>query len=161
MKAATINELKNELIHLHRDEVVELCLRLARFKKENKELLSYLIFEAHDEQQYRENVKQLMNELFEEINFKNAYLAKKSLRKILRITNKYIKYSGNKETETELLLHYCGLLQSSGIPYKTNKVLFNIFQNQVKKINAAIATLHEDLQYDYHKKLDILNETDN
>ncbi|MDB5226248.1 MAG: hypothetical protein JWN78_441 [Bacteroidota bacterium] len=156
MKAATINELKNELIHLHRDEVVELCLRLARYKKENKELLSYLLFEAHDEPQYRENVKQLMNEQFEEINFKNVYLAKKSLRRILRITNKYIKYSGNKETEAELLLHYCGLLKDSGIPYTTNKVLFNIFQTQVKKINAAISTFHEDLQYDYVKKLEDL-----
>ena len=152
MKAATISELKNELIHLHRDEVAELCLRLARFKKENKELLSYLLFESHDEEQFRENVKQQMNEQFEEINFKNAYLAKKSFRKILRTTNKYIKYSGNKETETELLLHFCGLMQQSSISYKNNKVLFNIYQNQVKKINAAIDTLHEDLQYDYRKK---------
>ncbi len=48
MKAASIQELKQELQHTSLKEITELCLRLARFKKENKELLTYLLFEASD-----------------------------------------------------------------------------------------------------------------
>ena len=38
MKAATLNEIKQELTNLPSTRVLELCLRLGRFKKENKEL---------------------------------------------------------------------------------------------------------------------------
>jgi hypothetical protein len=43
MKAASILELKQELQHTSSKEIVELCLRLARFKKENKELLTFFL----------------------------------------------------------------------------------------------------------------------
>ena len=46
MKAATLNELRKELQALSSKELVEICLRLAKYKKESKELLTYLIFEA-------------------------------------------------------------------------------------------------------------------
>ena len=46
MKAATVAQLKKELQFKSQEEIMELCLRLARFKKENKELLTYLLFES-------------------------------------------------------------------------------------------------------------------
>src|SRR5258706_10709350 len=105
MKAATVHELKEKLSHLSSDELLELCTRLARFKKENKELLTYLLFEAHDEQAYMENVKIGIDNAFTEIQHGNSlYLVKKSLRKILRSTNKYIRYTGSREAEIQLLL---------------------------------------------------------
>jgi hypothetical protein len=48
MKTATIQEIKQELLALPHNELVELMLKLARSKKENKELLTFLLFEAHD-----------------------------------------------------------------------------------------------------------------
>ena len=54
MKTASISELKQELQYRSEKEIMELCLRLARFKKENKELLTYLLFEAQDEEAYLE-----------------------------------------------------------------------------------------------------------
>ena len=156
MKFASLSEIKNELVHLQQQDLTELCLRLARYKKENKELLSYLLFEAHDEQAYRNAVKKLIDEQFIEITQTNLYLVKKSLRKILRITNKHIKYSGNKETEAELLIYFCKTLKESKIPYTTNKVLTNLFQSQIKKITNTITAMHEDLQYDYEKQLSAL-----
>src|SRR5580704_14422296 len=105
MKAATATELKEELKHLQAPDLLELCMRLARFKKENKELLTYLLFEAHDEQAYIESVKEFINRGFAEIPKGNSlYLVKKSLRKILRNTNKYIRYTGSKTVEIQLLL---------------------------------------------------------
>jgi hypothetical protein len=40
MKTATIQEIKQELLALPHSELAELTLRLARSKKENKELLT-------------------------------------------------------------------------------------------------------------------------
>jgi hypothetical protein len=157
MKAATLHEIKNEIAHLHPAQITELCLRLARFKKENKELLSYLLFEAHNEEEYRNNVKAMMDEEFNSINSKNLYLAKKSLRKILRMANKFARYSGNTETLVDLLLHFCTLLNESGIAYQKSKVLFNLYEAQLKKAKTNIDILHEDLQYDYLKLLERLS----
>jgi hypothetical protein len=153
MKAATINELKQELAHLPPAKVQELCLRLARFKKENKELLTYLLFEAQDTAAYISSVKQEMDAQFDGINKSNVYFVKKTLRKILRITNKYIRYSGLEAVEIELLLCFCTTMKGLNIPLNKNPVLLNIYQNQLKKINKTVATLHEDLQYDYLKEV--------
>lgn len=153
MKAASLQEIKQELKERTPAQLAELCLRLGRFKKENKELLTYLLFEAADQQQYIRSVKEEMESQFADINRSNLYIAKKSLRKILRGTNKYIRYTGDKVVETELLLHYCTLFHGSRIPYHKSTALVKLYQGQLKKINTAIAALHEDLQYDYERQV--------
>ena len=157
MKAATINELKQELLNEKPAKLVELCIRLARFKKENKELLTYLLFEAHDTEAYIKSVIQEMGINFETINKSNAYFVKKTLRKILRITNKFIRYSGSDIVATELLIHFCKTVQQMDKLITTNQIIINIYQNQLKKINKAIAAMHEDLQYDYLKEVETLS----
>jgi len=154
MKTATVHEIKQELSTTKPADLVELCLRLARFKKENKELLTYLLFEAHDEQGYIESVKKEISELFAEINQSNVYYAKKSLRKIIRIINKYCRYSASKQTETELRIFFCSTLQSSPISLHRNPAITKLFETQLKKINEVLNTLHEDLQYDYRRDLE-------
>ena len=156
MKAASINELKQELNLVSPAKLLELCVRLARYKKDNKELLSYLLFDAHDEPGYIAAVKAEMDEQFREINTSNLYFAKKTLRKILRLTNKYIRYTASKSAEVELLLYYCQALSSSGIAFKKNTALNNLYLAQQKKISKVVATMHEDLQYDYLRELDSL-----
>jgi hypothetical protein len=153
MKAATIHELKQEMVNLSQKELVELCLRLGRFKKENKELLTYLLYEAHDETGYIASVKKEIDELFETINLSQLYFAKKTLRKILRFISKHTRYTGSKHAETEWLLHFCRRINESGIPVEKSPVLANLYNNQVKKIQAVISSMHEDLQYDYLKEL--------
>jgi hypothetical protein len=156
MRSSSIHEIKQELTALKAGEVTALCLRLARFKKENKELLTYLLFEAQDEQQFIKDSKQEIEALFGEINLSHVYFAKKTLRKILRIINKYARYSGNKQTDMEMRIFFCQQLKASGIPIKQNSVINNIFEGQLKKIQASLATLHEDLQHDYSKEIETL-----
>ena len=156
MKAATINELKQELLNTSPLKVQELCLRLARFKKENKELLTYLLFEAHNPAGYIENVKNVMSLQFTDINKSNVYFVKKTLRKILRTANKYTRYSGLATVEIELLTYFCSSMKELDISIDNNPVLSNIFQNQLKKINKAMTTIHEDLQYDYRREINKL-----
>lgn len=157
MKAASISELKIELLNTPAEELVELCLRLSKFKKENKELLTYLLFESFDEAAYVANIKAEMQLQFEEINTSSLYFVKKSLRKILRTLNKYIRYTGSVETEVSLLLSFCFTLKASGIPFEKNLVIKNMYQNQLKKIAKAIATMHEDLQFEYIRSLETLS----
>jgi hypothetical protein len=156
MKAASISEIKQELQNTPSKEVIELCLKLARFKKENKELLSYLLFESHDLESYTAEVKTMMDELFKEVNTSNLYFAKKNLRRILRNINKHIRYTGSKQMEAVTLIHFCTLLRSSGISLKKSIPLQKLFAQQIKKIKAAIADLHEDIQYDLIKEMEKL-----
>ena len=153
MKAATLSELKAELHTIPPSQLMELCLHLAKYKKENKELLSYLLFDAGDEQGYIKSVKDEIDEQLLNLNKSSLYLAKKTLRKILRTTNKHIRYSGLKRTEVDLLIYFCRKLKNSGVPIYKSVVLSNLYQRQIQKIKKALATLHEDLQYDYEEEL--------
>jgi len=156
MKASTINELKQELVNTPASALIELCLRLARFKKENKELLTYLLFEAHDVSAYIQSVKNAMALQFADINKSNVYFVKKTVRKILRTAKKYIRYSGLAIVEVELLIYFCESMRELNIPIIKNPVLLNIYQNQLKNINKALKGMHEDLQYDYLKAINKL-----
>lgn len=156
MKAASINEIKQELKNIQANELTELCIRLAKYKKENKELLHFLLFESYDLNGYIDNVKKEVTDQFKEINRTNIYFTKKSLRKILRATNKYIRYTGSKQAEAELVTFFCTTLKTSGIPIHRSTALTNLYKNQLKKINKVVQTLHEDLQYDYLKILEEL-----
>lgn len=156
MKAATIHEIKQELVTLKPAVLAELCLRLGKFKKENKELLTYLLFEAHDEQAYLNGIKNEIDDEFSTINLSHLYFAKKSLRKIVRVINKYCRYSSNKETELNLRIHFCNTLKESGIPIDKNPVIYNLYLSQLKKIHTVLASLHEDLQFDYLKEIEKL-----
>jgi uncharacterized membrane protein YgaE (UPF0421/DUF939 family) len=158
VKAASIRELKAELSSRSQGELLELCLRLSKFKKENKELLTYLLYEASDEQAYTESVKKEIEQLFEQINKQNYYLIKKSVRKILRSVKKYIQYSKKKETEVELLLCFCCALKKLSPSMEGNTGLNNIYKRQIEAVKKTISSLHEDLQFDYEIELNKLNE---
>ena len=158
MKSSSIHEIKQELVTLKQVELTSLCLRLARFKKENKELLTYLLFEAQHEEGYIKSIKEEIQELFGTVNLTQLYFAKKTLRKIVRVINKYSRYSGNKQTDIELRIFFCQRLKKSGIPFHQSAVLTNIYDGQLKKINTVLATLHEDLQHDYIKEISLLED---
>jgi len=149
MNTSSIQEIKKELHTLEPETLQALCMRLAKYKKENKELLSYLLFEAHDEQAYIENVKEEMSELIETIPDRNTYLIKKALRKVLRFANKQIKYSGIPQTELALRISFCIQVKAKRILLQNSTVLSNLYRQQVIKINTILAKLPEDLQADY------------
>ena len=156
MKPASVNEIKQQLKELDKKELIEICQRLARFKKENKELLSFLLFEESDLSTYIKNVNEEIDEGFRQVNTSSVYFAKKTIRKILRAANKYIRYTGSKTAEVEILLHYLTNFRGINLPWQKSTALSNIYSSQIKKVQAAIATMHEDLQYDYQRELNRL-----
>ena len=150
MKSASINEIKKELNHLDIDDLRTICLRLARYKVENKELVTYLLYEANDEQAYVQNVQSELVRLFEEIpSDVNAYFIKKSLRRVLRWINRQIKYSGIPETEIEIRIRFCELMNERKIPKKEGTVIGNLYTQQIKRIHSVLAKLPEDKHGDY------------
>lgn len=153
MKVASLKEIKTELQTLEQDRLVDLCIRLAKYKKENKELLNYLLFEAQDEQNFIQENKVEIEEQFRSVSKGHAYYVKKTLRKILRFVNKQSKYSGQPQTELELRIFFCVQMKENKIPIHPGTVIFNLYQQQVKKINTLLEKLPEDLQYDYHQEI--------
>mgnify|MGYP001804367501 CR=1 FL=1 len=154
MKPATIAEIRRELQDRDTNELADMCLRLGRFKKDNKELLSYLLFEAHNETAYIESIKLDIDEMMAELNTRHIYFVKKGLQKILRQLNKNIRYSGNKQTLVEILLYFCKAINDSGIPIERSTVITNMYERQKAKIRKTLLSLHEDLQAGYMYELD-------
>jgi hypothetical protein len=153
MKAASIHELKKDLEDRNNAQLLSFCLRLAKFKKENKELLTFLLFEADDITTYVENVKRETTGFFSEINTSNIYYVKKSVRKILRHVNKHIRFSASKQAEAEIRIHFCNAIINFSIPLNKSKPLLKMYEMQIKKIGESLSTLHPDLQYDLKKQL--------
>ncbi|MFK8046101.1 MAG: hypothetical protein AB8B72_11445 [Crocinitomicaceae bacterium] len=154
MKTASISEIKKDLKHQSPEELQELCLKLARFKKESKEYLTYLLFEADNEREFIEKVQTEISIWFQEINVDSYYFVKKSVRKILRLTKKYIRFSKQKQTEVELLLHFTNEMLKLRPSIKHNTVLVNIYNKQRELAQKALSQLHPDLQFDYSDLID-------
>jgi hypothetical protein len=153
METVALSEIRKSLQSLTQKELVEVSLRLARYKKENKELLSYMLYFPGDEEGYIRAVKEEIERLFGDINRTSSYYAMKGIRKTLRSTNKYIRYSGKKTTEVELLIHFCIQLRKNGFRIRSSTALSNLYDRILQKIRKAISTLHEDLQFDYNEEM--------
>ena len=149
MNHGSLSEIKNGLQTLDEATLQNLCLRLAKYKKENKELLGYLLFDASDEPGYIRSIKGEIDSLFDELSDRNLYIVKKMVRKILRVTNKYIRYSGLPQTELELRIYFCEKIRTEHIPLTPGTVLFNLYHQQLKKINSVLDKLPEDFRADY------------
>ena len=151
-----IADIKKELQHTDADVLIALCLRLAKYKKENKELLGYLLFESQNESSYVRQIKEDIDTQFDELRGKNAYLLKKMLRKILRFTNRHIKYSNAAETDLELRIYFCRKVKDAHVPLKSSPTLYNLYHGQLKKIESTLAKLPEDIQGDYTNAIELI-----
>ncbi|CAI8337104.1 MAG: Uncharacterised protein [Formosa sp. Hel3_A1_48] len=156
MKAASVVQLRKELEHLDNEKLKQLCLRLARFKLENKELLTYLLFEAEDELGYVQSIKSQLDILFLDINTQHYFYIKKSVRKILRRIRKYARYSNQPETEIELLLYFCSKMHEITPSIFKNKTLSKIYNRQLESALKKTVKLHDDLQFEYKLQIEEL-----
>ena len=152
MKIASINEIKSCLNDMEKEELISGLLRLVKFKNDNKQLLNFILFEEQNPEQYILQIKAEIDLAFDSLNGSQFYLAKKTIRKTIRIANKHIKFCSKDFVEVEVLLYVCQKIKDC--PYDVEKfsVLKTIFQGLTKKIEKALSTMHADLQYDYQKQ---------
>ena len=115
--------------------------------------MGYLLFDAFNQRAFIQNVKDEIDDQFKNLNRSSLYLAKKTLRKVLRTTKKYIRFSGSKETEIELLIYFCLKMKKSGLRMNSSRVVMNMYLNQVRRIKQVISMLHEDIRMDYEDDL--------
>lgn len=148
MDTASIKQLKDTLSTLGREELTRLLLRIVKFKKENKELLTFLLFEADDLDAYVYEISLEIKDEFENYRLKTAYYKRKGCRRILRVLKKYIKYAADKEVEVRLLLAYVTMVAESKT-FISDKVIQKIAFRQLLLAEKSIVKLHEDLQYEY------------
>ena len=149
MNTPKLVDIKKALKHCSREELIELNIRLAKHKVENKELLHYVLFDAQNETQFVEQIKNFINDEFAEINTKNYYWMRKSIRKVLKDIKKYIRFSKNKDTEIELLLHFLAQMLQLQPDVMKDKRLRNLYERNLLMVDKKISGVHEDLQYDY------------
>lgn len=156
MKIPSLSVLKKEMSQLNQSELIEVLTVLAKYNKENKELLNYLLFEADFETNYIEKIKEELDLQFQELNRYQPHKLKKQLQKIVRILKKNIKYSGIKETEILLLIHFCLKMIEIPIQFHRFPVMLNLLARQFTRIEKVIESLDEDLQNDYIREMEII-----
>ena len=158
MKPVTVSILKKELREHSQEELIEICLQLAKFKKENKELLTYVLFDSSDEDEYIRVIKEEIDSEFSNLNHSSLYFIKKSTRKILRLIKKHIRYSKKKKTEADILLYFCTKMKQLKPAHKRSQQMINMYERQLTMVRKAISFLHEDLQYDFNLELEKLEK---
>ncbi|WP_423148306.1 hypothetical protein [Rubrolithibacter danxiaensis] len=157
MHSEKLSDIKKELATLSSSEIISFCLKLAKYKKDNKEFLSYLIYDSSDSQAYITKVKDNLEKDFLNLN-NHEYYSLKSLRKILRAINRYAKFTSSKEAETELLCWFCNNCLNHVNLNSSYKPLKNLYFRQLVKIKNLLGKLHEDLQFDYQQEFNLLIE---
>ncbi len=149
MKAATISQLKKELAKLDHDDLLDVCVRMAKFKVESKELLTYLLMRADDEIGYAND---LCSEIDLHLNTPGR-IHKKTLRKVVRWMDKSLRFSGDKETELQVRIHFCQRIKVKRISFGNCRISANMYATQLKKIDKVIDKVHPDLQFDYTRQM--------
>lgn len=155
IESPKLAELKKELNFLQAPELKELCLRLAKHKTENKELLNFLLFYADKKETYVEDVKTLIVNEFDNLH-PSVYLATKQIRKLLRLCNKHIKFIATKHLEVEIALAFCNEFITHPIVGINQKATLAILIGQLKRLMRVIPKLEDDLQFDYQRQFDDL-----
>ncbi len=156
MKPATVHQIKHELKHCSHDQLLTLCIRMANFKKDNKELLSYLLFESDNEADFVQSIQSHIDELFENINYSSSYWTAKGLRKIIRYIDKIVRYSGQKTSELDLRIYFCEQVRRYHLPIKRLKTFNSIYLRQLDKIDKAYTKIHEDERLDYSEAIEAI-----
>lgn len=157
MKTSGLNNIKKELSSYNQQQLLDTLLRLIRFKTENKELVSYLLFDKDDLSTYIADLRTDIDDLLKDVHHMPTFMVKRVLRKALRTISRYSRYTQIKETEAELLLHLCRIMKTKGLNDTYSKVINTIYVKQLEKIRKMIPSLHKDLQFDYLAELQNLD----
>ncbi|MFM6983535.1 MAG: hypothetical protein ACKOXF_05340 [Chitinophagaceae bacterium] len=156
MNTYSINQIKKTISSMDAGDLAAICLRMAKYKKENKELLSYLLYESTDEANYIEQVQAEIDMMFDLLIDNGSYKYMKQIRKIARFISKPMKYSGQASTQVEILIYFTTKLKVI-LKKKSNlTALQNLYLQQIKKIDTTMSKLHEDIQYDYVRTIESL-----
>jgi hypothetical protein len=147
-----LSDLKKELLELSKPELIQLCLRVAKLKRENKELLAYLIFDSEDPIFYAQKLKPEIKEVFEQ-PFQHAYYLTKSIRKAMRLITKYYRFTSNKQGETELLIYLVEEFYLSWRNEYRYQALGKVIYRCLEKAQSNLKKIDEDFRADFENPI--------
>lgn len=140
--------LKKSLKQLPPEELMELVLRLTKYKKENKELLTFLVSYESDAQALCVDFKEELSEAFADMNA-HGYYAAKTMRKQLKLVTQFRRFTKSNEYTIDLQAHYLRTVIQYLSPTQRNRSVQSILYRVLLRIEKDISKLHEDLRYDY------------
>lgn len=155
-----LSDLKKELLELSKPELIQLCLRVAKLKRENKELLAYLIYDADDPLFYAQKLKPEIKEVFEQ-PFQHAYYLTKSIRKTMRLISKYYRFTSNKQGETELLIYLVEEFYQSWRNEYRYQALGKVIFRCLEKAQSNLKKIDEDFRADFEHPINELAKKTN
>lgn len=157
MKAKSLKEIREELVYAEKQELVDLCLQLVRFKVENKELLTYQLFYKNRKEHYISEIEDYIDKEFKALNPASYFYLKKGVQKIHRHLKKHIRIAKDDTMEVELLLYFLEKFKNYTPVLHKQKILNNLYVREHTLVTKRIEKLHADLQYDYKGKLEYLH----
>ncbi|TVR38558.1 MAG: hypothetical protein EA392_08775 [Cryomorphaceae bacterium] len=149
MNSSSLPQLRKIWKDLSAEELHQLLDRLGRFSRDNKELLHYLLVFGNNEDAYISAICHQLDEGFEGLNRQNITWTRKGLRRLVRMLNRYVRYSGKTDTEIVLRTEFCNRMLVHGIPLEKSAVVGNMFNRELDRISRALSKLHPDQQLDY------------
>jgi len=155
MEKVSLSDIRKELSFASKEELVSICLRMARLKKENKEHLAYLLF-SKDEAVFIAEINEEITLAMHDLRNINTFQAKKVLQKTLRTITKNKKFCLSKVYEMEVMLHFVREMEQKKVPYSSSSYLFQFYAKQVIKLGKILPGLDEDLQTDYQSEVEEL-----
>lgn len=156
MKPKSLKEIREELVYAEKQELVDFCLQMVRFKVENKELLTYELFYKNNKDLYLSQIEAHVDKEFKGLNDASYFYLKKGVQKINRHIKKYIRIAKDPEIEVHLLLYFLKKFKAYKPNLLNQKILNNMYHREYKLVVKRIDKLHPDLQYDYEKALEEL-----
>ncbi|TDL99158.1 MAG: hypothetical protein C4K58_07705 [Flavobacteriaceae bacterium] len=153
MKSAGISQIKEALKQQSYSSLVELCLKLSSYKIENKQYLSYLLFDTHQREEYLEDLKGEIDLAFDNINQDSYFYVNKSLRKILREAKKHIKFAKDSAFEMELMIHFLKKTKSLSCNISQSPKLLGLYKRENQKTQKLLEKIEPDLWIDYQEDL--------
>ncbi len=153
MKPATLVQIRKELETISPQRLMALTLRLIKFKTENKEFVSYLLFDEDQLSEYLADLKFEISAMLDDVTFTKPLIAKKTLRKCQKTITKHAKYMGSKDAEAELYIFIIRKIHEKGINKYTNRTIQIIYLRLIEKVKKLLPNIHNDLRIDFEKEI--------
>lgn len=154
MEIAGLADIRKELIHQSPDELVELVLRLARFRQDNKALAGYWLFDRQNPTEFLRQVHQALDHGFDELNFSTGYWVKKGLRKWQRQVNLYGRICGEAWMQADMQSYYVWVCLRAQKRLSDPNYLAPLLASAEKKRVTLVKKLDDDVQHDIQRQFE-------
>jgi membrane-anchored protein YejM (alkaline phosphatase superfamily) len=149
MNVLSLSEIRKNLKHLSDEELCVILTKLAKFKKVNKEYVSFLLLNESNEDLYVEEVKEHLLELLENLNQSSIQYAKKTLRKVLKILRQCAAFSEKDVTQLDLSIFFCHELNKLQRSIRNHSIVQGMYNREITRMDKVLKAMHEDLVSDY------------